>query len=132
MFLKVLALVSQSPFFPTPRRTEIPWYTSFNVVSSLFPEDDFRYTPPLKRLDPVLTVRKLEKNFPITVRRRPSMFLPTETHMIVVHGDNQFYDDVWLRFDTNHTHIVSASRVGLWDANVNQNRVRRMKKLLKS
>ena len=132
MFLKILALVSQSPFFPAPSRLEIPWYTSFNVASSLFPEDDFRYTPPLKRLDPILTVRKLEKNFPIIVSRRPSMFLPTETHIIVVNGKDEFYDDVWLRFDTNNTHIVSASRVGLWDAHVNQNRIKRMRKLFES
>lgn len=130
MILKLLALASQSPWFPAPTRMEIPWYTSFNVASSLFPKDDFRYMSPLQRLDPATTIRKLEKQFTFRIEHNPSVMLPTEAHLVIIHGKNEFYDDLWLRFEDDVTHFVSASRVGMYDGGVNRNRMTKIKEIL--
>lgn len=131
MLLQALAVASRSPFFPAPSSLQIPWYSSFNVVSSTFDQDDCRYTPPLKRLSPKSVVKTMHDHFDVVTVRKPSIFLPTEAHFVLVHGKLQFYDDVYFRFEHNRTHIVSASRVGVYDLNVNANRVGRIRKLLK-
>lgn len=130
MVLGVLASISRSPFFPSPNTFEIPWYTSFNVVSSAFPEEDMRYVPPFKAMDPRQTTQKLCKHMDATVVRRPSLFLPTDAHYVIRHGKHGFYDDVWLSFTKNETHVVSASRVGIFDMGVNRNRVQKLRDIL--
>ena len=131
MLLKYLAAISRSPCFPSPSTLEVPWYASFNVVSSTFSEDDYRYTSPLKRLSPKRTIAKLGENFNMIVVKKPSAFVPTDAHFVVIHGENEFYDDVWLKFTQNDTQIISASRVGIYDANVNRNRINRINDLFR-
>jgi hypothetical protein len=100
-----------------------------NVASSLLPVDDDRYVPPLPELHPQQTVREARAVFDdVVVLRAPGSFRPTVAHLAVRNGP--LYDDVWLRFERERTHVVSASRLALHDRGVNRNRLARLRRAL--
>ena len=102
-----------------------------NVASSLLSIDDDRYVPPLPELHPQQTVRVAQAVLgedATIVLRAPGSFRPTVAHLAVRMPPLGLYDDVWLRFERNQTHVVSASRLALHDRGVNRNRLVRLRK----
>lgn len=130
ILLPLLAAASRSAW--QTNRYHVPWYSTLNVASSSFSPLDERYVPPLPPMNPMRSVQKMEAEGWKVAKKPSSFMLPTEAHLEVKHGRHEFTDDVWLRFHSHRTDVVSASRVGVYDMGVNKQRVERLRSLLSS